>query len=197
MRVQDLQSIRKFIFGTDDIARVLGISTASARVTASRYAGQGIIVRLKPDLYMLQTRFHTMSVEERFRVASLLQTPSYISLTTALSYYEVSTQQQMYYIESAAVKRTKRIEIRGLTFSFTRLKNELYAGFKRRDDFFIALPEKALADAVYLSAMGRYVCDFHAILFDKIDPSKTAAFLGNKNYRAQKFWEKLCRNFAI
>jgi hypothetical protein len=197
MRVQDLQSIRKFIFGADDIASVLGISAASARVTASRYAGQGVIVRLKPDLYMLQTRFQSMSVETRFRIASLLQTPSYISLTTALSYYEVSTQQQQNFIESAAVKRTKRIKIRELTFSFTRLKKELYEGYERRDDFFIALPEKALADAVYLSAMGRYACDFHAILFDKIDPSKTAAFLGKTNYRAQKFWEKLCRNFAI
>jgi hypothetical protein len=197
MRVQDIQSIRQFIFGTDDIARALGISTASARVTASRYAGQGVIVRLKPGLYMLPARFQTISMEARFRVASLLQTPSYISLTTALSYYEVSTQQQQNFIESAAVKRTKRIEIRELTFSFTRLKKELYDGFERRDDFFIALPEKALADAVYLSAMGRYACDFHAVLFDKIDPSKTAAFLGNTNYRTLKFWEKLCRNFAI
>jgi predicted transcriptional regulator of viral defense system len=166
-------------------------------VAASRYVSQGAVVRLKPDLFMLKNRIESMSREESFRAAAILQTPSYVSFTTALSFHEISTQQQLNFVESAALKRTKRIEVEELTFTFTRLKEEFYGGFERRDDYFIALPEKALADAVYLHAMGRYTFDFHAVLFRKVDLRKTASFLENTNSRVQKFWENVCRNSGM
>ena len=92
MKFIELRKIRKPYFGYEEIARVLGISAASARVTASRYARNGLLVRLKKNIYVLQEEWNTAGREEKFLLANLGQTPSYISLMTALDYYQITTQ---------------------------------------------------------------------------------------------------------
>ena len=42
MKLIELRKIEKFYFGYEELARTLGISTASARVTASRYVQKGL-----------------------------------------------------------------------------------------------------------------------------------------------------------
>lgn len=43
----DLNKIRKPYFGYEEIAKIRGISLASAKVAASRYTKQGLLLRLK------------------------------------------------------------------------------------------------------------------------------------------------------
>jgi predicted transcriptional regulator of viral defense system len=197
MRILDLNKISSLYFSTADIARILHISPESAKVTASRYTMNNLLIRLKKDIYILKDRLSFLTEKERFRLANIIQTPSYISLTTALSYYGLSTQQQQNFIESVAIKRTKSITVVNITFSYNIIKKELYNGFELQNDFFIALPEKALADAIYLTSIGKYRCDFHAIHFDKIDKQKVQTFLKNINRNTQLYWERLCKNFNI
>jgi hypothetical protein len=47
INIIELKKIPKFYFDCEDISRVLGISVASAKVTASRYTRQGILLRFK------------------------------------------------------------------------------------------------------------------------------------------------------
>jgi hypothetical protein len=54
MKLNELKKIKKFCFGYEDIARALGISAASAKVAASRYTRQGILVRMKKNMYMFR-----------------------------------------------------------------------------------------------------------------------------------------------
>jgi len=186
MKLIETQKIDKLYFGYEEIARVLGISEASSRVTASRYAKKGLLLRIKKNMYVLRERWIAAEKEEKFLLANLAQTPSYISLATALDFYEVTTQMQRNFFESVALKRTKRINVNGNIFRYTRIRNRLYDGFKKEKGFFIATPEKALLDAIYLMSYGRYALDLSAIDPKKID--------GNELMRLSKEFPVRTRN---
>ena len=169
MKFLELLTIRKLYFGYEEIARVLGISLASARVSASRYVRQGLLVRIKRNLYVLREVWNAAGRAEKFVLVNMGQMPSYISLMTALEYYEITTQVQRDFFESVAVKRTKKIQVDGSVFQYSKIAGNLYFGFKKENEFFIATPEKALVDAFYLMSYGRYALDISALDSDKLD----------------------------
>mgnify|MGYP000078395196 FL=1 len=169
MKLQELNKISKLYFGTADIARALGISPASAKVSASRYVKLGALVRIKNNMYVLREVWNAAGREEKFVFANLGQTPSYISLMTALDYYQITTQIQRDFFESIAVKRTKEIKVDDSLFRYSKITSTLYFGFKKEKDFFIATPEKALLDAIYLMSYGRYALDMSTLDTDKLD----------------------------
>ncbi len=169
MKVLELNKIRKPYFGYEEIARVRGIGLASAKVTASRYFRQGLLLRMKKNLYILRETWNAASKEDKFRLANLGQSPSYISLMSALEYYEITTQVQRDFFESVAVKRTKEIQVNGSVFRYSKINETLYFGFKKEKEFFIATPEKALLDSFYLMSYGRYALDVSALDADKLD----------------------------
>jgi predicted transcriptional regulator of viral defense system len=169
MKLEELNRIKKLYFGYEEIARVFGIDAASARVTASRYVGQGLLLRMKRNVYMRREVWNAAGKPEKFLLANLGQVPSYVSLTTALDYYEITTQVTRDYFESVAVKRTKEILLNGTVFRYAKITDALYFGFKKEKGFFIAIPEKALLDAFYLMSFGRYALDLAAIDATKLD----------------------------
>jgi hypothetical protein len=107
-----------------------------------------------------------------FSIANFLQVPSYISLTTALAYYGITTQLQRDFIESICIKRTVAFDRGALHFRYTRIKPELYSGFTKKEGAFVALPEKALLDASYLASLGRYNLDTSALDLGKLDKNR-------------------------
>ena len=169
MRLNQLRQIRKRYFGYEELARVLGIAPASARVAANRFVSQGLLVRIKRNMYMLRDVWQAAGREEVFAIANLVQVPSYISLTTALDYYDITTQMQRDYYESVATVRTKKVDVEGTVFRYTRIAPRLYSGFRREKGFFIATPEKALVDAFYLMSLGRYALDVSALDDTRLD----------------------------
>jgi predicted transcriptional regulator of viral defense system len=169
MRLLELRTIRKLYFGYEELARVLGISLASARISASRYVRQGFLVRIKRNMYVLKEVWDAAGRSDKFLLVNVGQTPSYISLMTALDYHEITTQVQRDFFESVAVKRTKEIKVEGSVFRYSKIAGNLYFGFKKEKGFFIATPEKALIDAFYLMSYGRYALDISALNSDKID----------------------------
>ncbi len=173
MKIQELNRIRKLYFGHEEISRVLGISLQSSRVSANRYVKHGLLIRIKRNMYVLTEKWRTLEREEKFILANLLQVPSYISLMTALDYYEISTQMQRDFIESVVLKRTKEIEAENSIFTYTKINTNLYKGFKKEEGFFIAVPEKAFLDAFYLMSLGRYSFDIASIDFNKLNRDET------------------------
>lgn len=189
-----LQKIGKLFFGYEELSAVLGISLASARVTASRYARAGLLLRLKRNCYIRRDSWRHLDREQKFAIAAILQTPSYISLLTALDYYQVTTQVQQDFIESVAQQRTKSVTIESTVFMFSKLQPDLYFDFSKVKDFFIASPEKALFDALYLSSMGKYRLDFSSIDYTKFDRTtleKLAVLFPEKTVRLyQRLYDK-------
>jgi hypothetical protein len=182
MKFVELNRINKLYFGYEEISRALGITLQSAMVSANRYVNQGLLVKIKRN-----------NREDKFTLANLVQVPSYISLMTALDYYEITTQLQRDFIESVAVKRTKEREVKNTIFNYTKISTNLYFGFKKEKGFFIATPEKAFLDALYLMSLGRYSFDIDSLDFSKLNgneirksgkrfPAKTRKLLDKNGY---------------
>ncbi|MDY6990922.1 MAG: hypothetical protein SWQ30_23010, partial [Thermodesulfobacteriota bacterium] len=167
--LQELNRIKKLYFGYEEIARVFSISLASAKVTASRYVRQGLLLRIKKNVYVRRDVWNGAGIEEKFLLANLGQVPSYISLMSALQYHEATTQMLRDFVESVAIRRTKEINVNGSVFRYTKIASSLYFGFKKEKGFFIASPEKALLDASYLMSYGRYSLDLSALDVTKLD----------------------------
>jgi predicted transcriptional regulator of viral defense system len=155
----DILTIDKPYFSQNDVAHALGIKLGSAAVLCSRYVKKGLLVRLKRGLYARTERFSHLGQIDLFRIANIMQVPSYISLRTALSYYGISPSDQNAPYESISIKRTKIFESGALSFHYTKIRPDLYRDFINRDGVFIAIPEKALLDCFYLASMGRYAMD--------------------------------------
>lgn len=181
-----LNKITKLCFGYEEIAKTLGISLASARVSANRYAKNGLLIRLKRNFYVLANRWNSFSQEEKFSLANLMQVPSYVSLMTALGFYEITTQIQRDFIESISIKRTKKFEAGNSIFNYVKINKNLYSDFSRDKGFFIATAEKAFLDAVYLKSLNRYNFDLSSIDFSRLEAAKVRAL-------SRKFPKKVWR----
>ena len=190
MKLKEFNRIEKLYFGYEEIARAFDISLSSARVTASRYVRQGLLLRIKKNLYVRRDVWNAIGVSEKFVLTNLGQVPSYISLMTALEYYEITTQVLRNFFESMAVKRTKEINLNGCLFRYTKIKEDLYYGFKKEKGFFIAAPEKALLDAFYLMSYGRYSLDISALNTTKLDREEVKRLSKKFPLRTRKMLKK-------
>ena len=193
MKIAYLAKIKRLFFSARDIADVFDINYNSAKVTCSRYTDKGLIVRLKRNFYISRNKWINLSSKERFTIANILQVPSYISLTTALEYYEITTQVQRNFIESVSVKKTKRFEIEAEVFTFSKIKKGYFNNFIRKDNIFIATPEKALIDVLYLTAFNMYKPDLSAIDYRKLDNGKIESILKQYPDRVKRLWDKICK----
>lgn len=197
MKVDQLNKVFKIVLTIDDIAKTLSISKESARVTANRYVKSGALIRVKRNFYITAKKFENLNESDLFQIANFIETPSYISLLTALSFYGISTQQFQNVIESISLKRTKTTNVKNIEFRFFKIKQSFYSGFSLYENCFIASAEKAFSDAVYLTAIGRYKIDFDAIDFKKVDAKLATRFMKSTNDLAIKLWNKLCKRYKI
>ena len=169
MNASKITAIKPIFFSTRDVSSAFKITEASARVLCHRYLKQKIFLRLKRGLYLLEENWRHIDEAQLYRLANRLQVPSYLSLMTALSHYQITTQVQRRFFESIGVVRTKNISLRDAQFRYTKLSPGLYFGFVKKDDYFIATPEKALLDAVYLASLGRYRLDMDSLNLERFD----------------------------
>jgi len=190
MKLSELRTIQKLYFGYEEIAKVFGISAGSAKVTASRYVRQGLLVRVRKNLYVVREVWNAADRVTKFTLANLVQSPSYISLMTALDFYGITTQMQRDFFESVAMKRTKELHVDGSVFRYSKITGSLYFGFRKEKQFFIATPEKALLDALYLMSYGRYALDIAALDIEKFDPNEIKHLVAEFPLKTRKLVKK-------
>ncbi|HBY57610.1 MAG TPA: hypothetical protein DEG96_07105 [Candidatus Atribacteria bacterium] len=169
MKYNELKKIKNLYFTYQDVAKILSISEDSARVLCTRYVKQKYFIRLKRNFYMLRERWDSITSNQRLELANILQVPSYISLMTALSFYEYTTQIQQKFIESISQYRTCTKDIEGFIFNYSKIKKDFYFGFYKKNGIFIASPEKAFIDSLYLNYLGKYNFDLSSLNLEKID----------------------------
>ncbi len=169
MKYNNIKKINKLYFAYQDVAKILSTSEDSARVLCTRYVKQKYLIRLKRNFYILKERWDNITPNQRLELANILQVPSYISLMTALSFYEYTSQVQQRFVESISLYRTFTKNIEGVVFNYSRIKRDYYFGFSKKNNIFFASPEKALVDSLYLSYLGKYNLDLSSLNLEKID----------------------------
>lgn len=189
------QAEAKF-FTVQKIAETLDISEPSARVLASRYTAKKLLLSPKKNFYFLAAKAAKLTVADAFYLSSLFQTPSYISFQTALSYYEISTQMPREFIEAVNPLRSCSYNLAGMEFSYVKIKKNLYFGFERKENFFIATPEKALLDSCYMEVFKKYSTDWSSLDFSKFDQKELKKMAKKFPPQVQNFAGKLFKIYG-
>lgn len=162
------------VFDVVDLSILLGVTGESARVIATRMVKNGIIKRLKRNLYVL----NEAEISD-FEIANRLLEPSYISFESALNYWGLTTQIPATITSSA--RRSKKFNILGREFLFSNLPEKLFHfGIQKETSFFIADPEKTLLDMIYYASLGKRSVTFDDFDTEKIN--KTRFFIYIKKY---------------
>ena len=189
-KLQELS--RKDYFNVADVAQSFGLQPASARVFCSRYVKQGLLVRFKNDFYTTMWKWENFSRRDLFKIANLLQVPSYISLMTALAYYDITTQVQKNYLESVCLKRSVTYRVKESAFNYIKLQKRYYGDFVKSDGMFIATKEKAFLDAAYLFSFGKYKFDVDSLDLKKLDLKKLTKQLKVYPQKTKDTVKRLC-----
>jgi len=126
----------------------------SLRRQAREWVRKDYLIPLKRGLYIFSGEWRKIQPSVLF-MANFLVLPSYVSLEYALGFYEI-IPEKVTVVTSVTTKKTKIFKNLLGSFEYRSIKENLFFGFKKEIDnnqeFFIALPEKALLDYFYLNS---------------------------------------------
>ncbi|MBU0709780.1 MAG: hypothetical protein KJ793_03600 [Candidatus Omnitrophica bacterium] len=152
---------------------------ADIRRQVSGWVKKGYLLQLKKGVYVLSDTYRKITPSELF-IANYLVTPSYLSLEYALGYYDLIPEKVTVYT-SLTTKKTQTFTNALGTFEYRSVKESLFSGFTKlaanNQDFFIALPEKAILDFFYLreDVLGVFG-EFEAFRFQNLEILKLKRF---------------------
>jgi predicted transcriptional regulator of viral defense system len=130
---------------------------ARVRLQISRWVRDGRLIRLRKGLYCLAEPYRKIN-PEKFCIANVLKSPSYVSLQSALGFYGI-IPEFVPQVTSVTTVRPQTIETPLGRFDFRHISKKMFWGYKKTElsegqSAFVARPEKALLDLVYLTGPG-------------------------------------------
>lgn len=158
--VQKLLGLNKPYLSPADLEKVLGQERPTLYVTLNRLVRYGVLVRLRQGVYQV-----ALQTTDPARIANQLVYPSYLSFEAALARYGILSQVP-YALTFATTHRTQRMVLGETAVEFRQLKGELFFGYTVQAGLYVAEPEKALLDQLYMIVRG--ISDLRA---DELDLS--------------------------
>jgi predicted transcriptional regulator of viral defense system len=131
-----------------------GKAAQPMRNQLARWKRNGLLIQLRRGIYILNENDRKVA-PSRFFFANQITWPSYVSLESALSHYGC-IPEAVKDITSVTSKKTAVFKNKAGEFVYRHLKPEAFRGYRSfKDeaglDVFIAEPEKALVDFLYLN----------------------------------------------
>ncbi len=155
--------------------------TRPVKVQIGRWVKSGKLIQVKRGIYLLSKDYRKKDVFEPY-LASILMSPSYISLEKALEYHGFIPESVPVYT-SVTTKRPAKYVTKAGVFSYRRVKKLLFWGYDSvsvdKQTAFVAFPEKALLDLFYLNGMNispAYLKELRLQNIEKIDTVRFLAF---------------------
>ena len=148
------------------------VDPAHVRRQLSRWTGAGRIYQLRRGLYSLAPPFQKVKPHP-FVVANRMVRPSYVSLHAALSFYGL-IPDVVPVTTSCTTARPDHWQTPLGVFTFRHLQADLFFGYRMTDlgggqRAFVATPEKALLDLVYLTPEGDTPAYLQALRLQNIE----------------------------
>lgn len=147
--INKLRALDRGFFTIADIEKITGLPRKSLRVTLVRLTAKKLLTRVRRGVYQLSL----LEIDVK-KIANQLYYPSYLSFETALSLYGILSQIP-YTQTFATLKKSKKMTIFNTEVEFTQLKDDLFFGYTLKQSIYIADPEKALLDQLYLVSRGK------------------------------------------
>lgn len=120
----------------------------------SRWVSAGKLIQLRRSLYMVATPYRKQNVHP-FLIANRMKNASYVSLQSALAFYGL-IPEAVPVVTSVTTGRPEKCNNAAGFFLYKHLKKELFSNYRYTElvegnSVFIATPEKALLDLIYLT----------------------------------------------
>lgn len=130
------------------------VDPPDVRRQLSRWASNGRLHRLRRDLYALAPPYQKVKPHP-FAIANRMVRASYVSLQSALAHYGL-IPEYVPVTTSVTTGERRRWDTPLGSYEFRQIKGELFRGYQMvelagRQRAFVATPEKALLDLVYLT----------------------------------------------
>lgn len=151
--LQVLRGFNKPYFTVADFEKILRMKREVLYVILNRLVKSGVLVRLKRGVY--NPEFQSLELE---KTSNELYYPSYLSFESALSRYGILSQIP-YTLTFATIKTSKKQNLAGREVEYRQLKDELFFGYNLAGGIYIAEPEKAILDQLYLMSKGKVAGD--------------------------------------
>jgi predicted transcriptional regulator of viral defense system len=170
--VQRLLDLNKPYLSPADLEKVLGQRRPALYVTLNRLVRYGVLIRLRQGVYQV-----AMQAADPACIANQLVYPSYLSFESALARYGILSQMP-YILTFATTQRTHRMVLGETTVEFRQLKGELFFGYTVQANLYVAEPEKALLDQLYMVARGLSDLKPHALDLSQLDSDRLQTYAG-------------------
>ncbi len=152
--IKTLKSYNRAYYAKRELELIFRETGRKLNDTIKMLVDVGILEEIANDVYAVFTSYY-----DAIEVASQLYMPNYLSFESALSRYDVLNQVP-YTITFATTKKSKEIEVAKRQVEFIQIPQNLFFGYMpANNNFFIATPEKAFLDIIYLATVNNYVID--------------------------------------
>lgn len=156
-----------------------------------RWQKNGKIIKLRRNIYMLNADDRKINPSRLF-IAGEIYKPSYVSMEYALSFYGLIPEKTAD-ITSITTKKTSVFENIYGRFVYQHIKIECFTGFVEAKDeagliYYIAVPEKALVDFIYLN-LKRFTGNFQRILAESFRLQNTDILNEKKMFNYAKLFK--------
>ncbi len=182
-----LANLGKSFFTLSELKKFYPHDSRSIEPLLNRLTETGAITRLGKGYYAFE-----LSRVDYLQLACQLRTLSYISFEYALHYYGLINQVPSV-ITLASQGEHRFIGMGVYTFEYSYLKKDLFWGYVLEKGIYVAEPEKALLDLVYLIARGKRLADLDSLEVQKFDKKKIQKYLkkfpGYVGLKAQEVFE--------
>lgn len=168
---KSLEASKKAVFSFLDLARILGRGDGYAKIFIHRLSKRGL-VRLERNKYAIKGI-------NPFVIASNIVFPSYLSFISAYSYHNLTTQipRALYVV---TLKQRRALNYDGNLINFIKFNKYRFFGFKREvldgKFLFVAEPEKAIVDSLYLPKYAPISETFFALRNAELNVEKLLSF---------------------
>ena len=134
-----------------------GQSLPQVRLQLARWVKDGRLIKIHKGLYTLAQHYRKVKAES-FYIANVLKPHSYVSLQSALAWYGL-IPEFVPVVTSVSTARPQSIETPLGRFEYRHISKDYFWGYQQleladKQAAFVARPEKALLDLVYLTPGG-------------------------------------------
>ncbi len=187
--INKTNTLGKDVFTTQDL-RKLFPDESNIKMAIKRLKDSGIITTITKGVYRQKDK----SIDSE-KLASQLYYPSYISFESALSKYGV-INQGLYKLTLATTRHSKKLTLPNIEIEYIQIKKNLFFGFNLIGNTYIAEPEKAFLDELYLIALGKRTINYDEWDTISLDRKKINQYLRRYPSKVKQISSKILEKSA-
>lgn len=177
--IQKIETLGKDVFSIKDLKKLFPEET-NLKISVKRMLDAEVLIQITRSIYTLKQE--NLDIE---KVATQLYYPSYISFESALSKYGI-INQGLYGLTLATTRHSKKMALAGVECEYSQLHEILFFGFDLINGTYLAQPEKAFLDQIYLMTLGKRAGNSSEWYLDDLDREKLAKYLPFYNASVRK-----------